>query len=634
MSRDLRATAILDARDNTANAFTSAARRLAALDGRMKAFNAGQRSLERSQVSVADRRMAALERGRNLLVAGGGMLAAYGVGRGATAAIKRFADVERAMTRVGITGEATDDEIAKGIENMRKLAQDTAMPFDKMREGMEALTSSGKSFQESLAMMPSIARTAQASGASMADTANASVALINHMAIKTEELQKAQDIMAKAGKLGQFEAKDMARYFPSMMPAAASVGFKGIEGLKQLSAIVQTIRSGTGTSEEAAGSAMNIFAKMESEETAKKFTKMGVDLRKEMEAARKKGANLFDTFLDLSNKALKGDMSKLPQLFQDMEVQRGMRPLLKDRQKIGEYLRGLEGSDGTIASDLDRVLKNKQTEVDRLGEAWDRFTTSLGNRLSRWANSNGLTSVLDVTANALDGKAASAGDEGTHDRMRAHRAFAARDRAQRAAQAEVDAEADLRKLHKEIKADPYFGKNIPAGVNLGHDAWRARMARRAAEARAKLDEARARATREVQKAMPETDKDGNIYKVDGGLAVNRLSGAGNPRADFAEWLKQGDKAVPEFKPAVEAAQKAKDDIETVLREIDLATSGQQAGSTFRTGLVSELKQAESESLSIVGRIKAALNFTATPSVKINAGGLNNGVSSAGGEGVP
>ena len=106
------------------------------------------------------------------------------------------------MDRWGrITGEATDEQIAAGIEKMRKLAMETAQPFDKMREGMDALTSSGKSFQESLAMMPAIARTAQASGAGMADTANSSVALLNHLSIKAEELQAAHHQCRPVGAL-------------------------------------------------------------------------------------------------------------------------------------------------------------------------------------------------------------------------------------------------------------------------------------------------------------------------------------------------------------------------------------------------------------------------------------------------
>ncbi len=617
MSRDLRATAILDARDNTGGAFASAARKLAALEGRMKTFNAGQRTLERNAVATADRRAGMLDKARGVLVGGATALTGYGITAYAAGAVKRYSEVERAMTRTGITGEATDEQIAAGIEKMRKLAMETAQPFDKMREGMDALTSSGKSFQESLAMMPAIARTAQASGAGMADTANSSVALLNHLSIKAEELQAAQDIMAKAGKLGQFEAKDMARYFPSMMPAASSVGFKGLEGLKQLSAVVQTIRSGTGTSEEASGSAMNIFAKMESEETAKKFKKFGVDLRAEMEAARKRGANLFDTFLDLAEKALKGDMSKLPQLFQDMEVQRGMRPLLKDRAKIAEYKAGLNDADGTIAGDLERVLKNKQADIDRFAAAWDQFTTAVGKRLAGSASGNIATQLMETGAKNLENPPSQA----EKDKMFSDVRDMAHLRANLGAVGEV--EAEMQRLLQQRGKGPVTAPFVQNMQRL----------------RGKRATLNGTATDNAHRLIYAGGQDGNVYDV-GGLAVNNREDRPFEMRKFPKiqdrphemrkWPEKPNDISPvlDFGSALDSAKQGKFDIEAALKEIDLASSGQQAGSSFRTGLVNELKQAETEATGIVGRLKSMLSFTATPKVSV---GLNQGQSRAGGE---
>lgn len=628
MSRDLRATAILDARDNTGGAFTSAARKLAALEGRMKTFNAGQRTLERNAVATADRRAGMLDKARGVLVGGATALTGYGITAYAAGAVKRYSEVERAMTRTGITGEATDEQIAAGIEKMRKLAMETAQPFDKMREGMDALTSSGKSFQESLAMMPAIARTAQASGAGMADTANSSVALLNHLSIKAEELQAAQDIMAKAGKLGQFEAKDMARYFPSMMPAASSVGFKGLEGLKQLSAVVQTIRSGTGTSEEASGSAMNIFAKMESEETAKKFKKFGVDLRAEMETARKRGANLFDTFLDLAEKALKGDMSKLPQLFQDMEVQRGMRPLLKDRAKIAEYKAGLNDADGTIAGDLQRVLKNKQTDIDRFAAAWDQFTTAVGKRLAGSASGNIAIQLMETAAKNLENPLSQAEKDKVFADVRA--TLALRD----SLRGQGEIEAEMRRLLERGKD----GKPIPVTRLRNLDILRREASQKATDAANRLIpkpegpdgfyDVLPFGARDVQNARDE----GYGFRPSFGKLLNRAK-PGDAVVDAPAPPTRPKSAEPfpvtlDFDGAVDSAKQGKFDIEAALREIDLAASGQQAGAGFRTGLVNELKQAETEATGIVGRLKSMLSFTATPKVNV---GLPQGTSRAGGE---
>lgn len=290
----------------------------------------------------------------------------------------RFAEVDRAMTRTGITGDATAEEVTKGTQALRDLARATGTLFDPAQKGLDAITASGRDFGDAMKMMPSVLKTAQASGAGVDDIANSSTALIDHMKISIEGLAEAQDTLAMGGKLGKFELKDMARYLPSMLPAFKALGQTGQDGLRKLVAMLQVIRAGTGTAEEAASSAQNIFAKMESEETAKKFQKMGVDLRAEMTKARKEGKNLLDVFLELSNKALKGDLSKLPQLFTDMEVQRGMRPLLAGLQKVVELENKLKGAKGTIDIDFKRVNADTQAALDRLKEGADRAKTAIG----------------------------------------------------------------------------------------------------------------------------------------------------------------------------------------------------------------------------------------------------------------
>ncbi|PZR94173.1 MAG: phage tail tape measure protein [Stutzerimonas stutzeri] len=290
----------------------------------------------------------------------------------------RFAEVDRAMTRTGITGDAMADEVKKGTVELRNLSRDTATLFDPAQKGLDAITTSGRDFGDAMKMMPAILKTAQASGASVEDIANSSTALIDHMKISIAGLAEAQDTLAMGGKLGKFELKDMARYLPSMLPAFKALGQTGQDGLRKLVAMLQVIRSGTGTAEEAASSAQNIFSKMESEQTVKNFKEMGVDLPKAFAKARKEGKDLVDIFLELSNKALKGDLSKLPQLFQDMEVQRGMRPLLAEMQKRREYEEKLKGAKGTIDIDFKRVAEDAQAQLDRLKEGADRAKAAFG----------------------------------------------------------------------------------------------------------------------------------------------------------------------------------------------------------------------------------------------------------------
>lgn len=329
-------------------------------------------------------------------------IAAGMAGRQASQSAQRFASVDRSMSRIGITGDASIEETRAGTIELRNLARETATLFSEAQSGLDSITTSGRNFTDAMAMMPSILRTAQAAGAANADIANTSIALLDHMKIPIRELQAAQDILAKGGAAGKFELKDMARYLPSMLPQFKALGYEGQDGLRKLVATLQTIRAGTGTAEEAAAAARNVLGKMESEETATKFKKMGVDLRKEMAKARAEGRDLLDTFIDISDRALKGDLSKAPQLFTDSEFRTGMMALLTGRDRMREFTRAVADSSGTVSKALERITTDSQASMDRLKEGADRASTAFGGLAVQMGN----PVIKEVAKNLNDAAAA------------------------------------------------------------------------------------------------------------------------------------------------------------------------------------------------------------------------------------
>jgi hypothetical protein len=163
--------------------------------------------------------------------------------------------------------------------------------------------------------------------------------------------------------------------------------------------MLQMIRTQTGSSSEAATAMANVFQKMESEETANKFKKFGVDLRKEMAKARKEGKNLIDFFIELSNKTVKGDLSKLPQLFSDAQMQQGMRALMMLVNETGSLRRVLGNVDGSTLKDLKRVTDDAQASIDRLSNSWNAFVNSM----AKAADKAGIPTALEGTAKVIGG---------------------------------------------------------------------------------------------------------------------------------------------------------------------------------------------------------------------------------------
>lgn len=404
------ARAVLTAEDRASAVLAMVARNFERLDRAASRLDANGAATRRNQVvqqqaartAVLTERMgAAALRATGPLV---GLFSVYGAASMLHGANKAFATNERAMTRIAVTADASAEAQQASWTQLQQLARETALPIDKVRDGLDALVASGRSLPEAMAFLPSVAQTAQASGAEVSDIAKTADSVGESFKIAGKDMQVAFDIMAAGGKAGKFELKDMARYLPSLGPAASAIGFEGKKGLADLVAMLQVMRKGAGTSEEAVASMNNILAKMESDKTIKGFKEMGVDAEAAFKKARAEGRNLIEVFEELVNKALKGDRSKLGDLIDDMEFKRGVQALMMYRgewQKLSQTMQA--SSAGTVAQDLARVTANSQATFDRFKNAADRLADSLGRRLAPAfkAVTDSATSAMDAMNKAL-----------------------------------------------------------------------------------------------------------------------------------------------------------------------------------------------------------------------------------------
>lgn len=406
-NRKIKAELEFQGKDSTSPAFRSVAARMGQIERQIGQFNKTAAAFN-SRIGQVQQRVGAFTRaaqGVNTAMsgirAGLGVFAAYGMAQGIKGAVTDFAALERQMTRIGITADASGEQTAKAFEQAQQIAKD--LNYDSVSPAIEAidtLVASGKSLEEAMAFLPSVLATAQASGAATADIANTGLKAASALKIETDQLQRAFDLMVAGGKAGQFELKDMAQYIPGLANSFASLGYEGEDGLKKLVAMLQTLREDTGDASSAATQASNIFGKIYSEETGNKFAKFGINLRKEMEAARKAGDDTLTAFTNITKKALNGDMSKLSLLFSDQEFRLGMQSLLTSEDSLRKFLDLLNGAEvnGTVFRDVRRVMQDTQADIDKLSSRWETLKTSFGQAIA----TNGGVQAMEGLANNLD----------------------------------------------------------------------------------------------------------------------------------------------------------------------------------------------------------------------------------------
>lgn len=328
-------------------------------------------------VRVAQRRNS-----QALAAARGGMVDAAAMGFTLFQALK-------SPTNAAIEFESKLEDIAQKVdvpisalgelgEQIKSVAKYTNQSAAEIAEGMDVLAGMGANRSDSLEMLKPIGRAALAYKASIADLSQAGYSALSNLKVPANQFGKALDAMAEAGKAGAFELKDMAQYFPELGAGYQALGQTGVPAVADLAAALQVVRTGTGDSSSAATNLSNILQKMNAPLTQKNFAKMGVDLQKELKKATKLGMSPIEAITEITNRTLKGDMSKLGYLFNDAQVQQGMRPLLQNLQMYRDIRKQALSAQGSVEEDYQRRLQTGGAAAARFRNAIESIKLAIG----------------------------------------------------------------------------------------------------------------------------------------------------------------------------------------------------------------------------------------------------------------
>lgn len=399
MTREIEARLRLSAVDRTASAFSSVGWRMNEIERKAKAINAASGKMAAVQTAAVARI------GRVLGPVLGGMAA--------RSAYLDFASFDRKMTDIGVTADATKEELEGATVAVRAISQASAMPVDQTVEGLDSLVAAGRKLPDAMAFLPSVVRTARAASAEVVDIARSADAMGESFKIASSDMEKAFDVVTFLGKEGKFELKDQARYLPSIAPLAATRRLDGIDGLTRIGAALQVIRKNAGTAEEAAASMTDVLGKLDSDETIKKFMKkFDIDLPAALKKAKKEGKNTFEAFIDIAEKAIGGDTEKINQIFADKEARRGLTALIQYRQEYFRLIEAARAAPGTVRADEAKKIGDAQAAVDRLANSFKASAASAG----RLLDAAGVTTFLDAVAAKADTAAVSLEGLGDHVR--------------------------------------------------------------------------------------------------------------------------------------------------------------------------------------------------------------------------
>ena len=359
-----------------------------AADGlqRLSREAAGLRNVARATKEVGDaakdaeRKTSAFSRVR----AAAGVVAGTAAGSAVIAApARRAADYDtelRSLANTAYAGQSLDARRA-GLQNLDASIAGAVRAGGGTREqalgALNELVASGvfTNVTEATAMLPTLQRAGTASGANPVELARIAIRARQTFGIPSDQTGRVLGMAMAAGQAGGFELKDMAKWLPQQMAAARSLGLSGTSGLARLLAANQASVITAGSKDEAGNNLVNLLAKINSTDTANDFKKLGIDLPGTLAAARGKGVNGFDAFVNMVDQIVASD----PRF---MEARRGASSASNDERRASFAAQ----QDILQGSAIGKVIQDRQALMSLVGEMNNRSyvgnvlkTTEAGN---------------------------------------------------------------------------------------------------------------------------------------------------------------------------------------------------------------------------------------------------------------
>lgn len=302
----------------------------------------------------------------------------YGLRAALAAPLAAAANFETMLEDIGQKAGVPVVQLGALGEQIKEVARDTNQANSDIASAVDALAGRGAGMDVALTAAGPIGKAATAYRAATEDLAAASWAAVDNLKVPAAQIGKSLDIMSSAGKASAFELRDMAQYFPALGAAYQGLGQEGTGAVADLAAALQVVRKGTGDSASAATNLGNVLQKVYAPGTVRAFARQGVDLFAEMEAAAQRGLTPIEAIAELTEKTLGGDLSKMGILFEDAQVQAGLRSLIQNKDEYRRIRDEAMAADGVVDEDFERRIRTAAGVMKRWRAMMDNLAETIG----------------------------------------------------------------------------------------------------------------------------------------------------------------------------------------------------------------------------------------------------------------
>lgn len=220
-----------------------------------------------------------------------GMIAGFAGG----AMLRNYSQLDRRLTRMGITAGKTREEIAGIFQQTQDVAIKFAVDTSDVQAAFEEINARSGDLDLAIKNSENIGMALAASGA---EGATLGGLIAEYKKLKIEDQKQtllALDGMNRLGKEGAFELKDAAEKLPASLSMYSAVGGKGVKGAMDVMAVAESAMDVTANKDKAATAVENFIRDLQNPKVVK--------------ALKTNGIEVFDK---------NGSMRALPQILQEV----------------------------------------------------------------------------------------------------------------------------------------------------------------------------------------------------------------------------------------------------------------------------------------------------------------------------
>ncbi|EHS3288530.1 phage tail tape measure protein [Escherichia coli] len=230
-----------------------------------------------------------------------------------SAMMREFAQVDRRMTRIGISAEKTREEMAQMLNGIQDAAIKFKVDDSELISAVEKVGTVTGEIDFGVKNKEMMAASIAASGSS-GEAIGSLFSQFTKFGIKDElEALKAMDTLNLLGKEGAYELKDIAEKATRAMSLYSAAGGRGVQGVRDVGVVLESAIDATGDRDTAATVVENLIKDLQKTGTVK--------------VLKHNGINVFDN---------EGNMRSLPLLLQEIAARSGSKGTEIQSQRLDE----------------------------------------------------------------------------------------------------------------------------------------------------------------------------------------------------------------------------------------------------------------------------------------------------------